>query len=164
MSFHFVVRPPFNRSEMRIGRVAAVTLSIAAIGAIIGGALGAALLAVWALRLGVRGTDFLASAGFGAGVGAGLGAVLAPITAWAFLRRVPLGRALAQTSIGTTAGAAVGLVLGSVGLPSLTSLPAGLTGALLGFLAAAIRLRFATRTRRADAGTEGSGPSAGRHA
>ena len=145
---------------MRIGRVAAITLSIAAIGAIIGGALGAALLAVWALRLGLRGTDFLAGAGVGAAEGAGLGAVLAPITAWAFLRTVPLGRALAQTSIGTTAGAALGLVLGSIGMPSLTSLPAGLVGALLGFVAAAIRLRFATRTRRVGAGTERSGPSA----
>ena len=145
---------------MRIGRVAAITLSIAAIGAIIGGALGAALLAVWALRLGLRGTDFLAGAGVGAAEGAGLGAVLAPITAWAFLRTVPLGRALAQTSIGTTAGAALGLVLGSIGMPSLTSLPAGLVGALFGFVAAAIRLRFATRTRRVGAGTERSGPSA----
>jgi hypothetical protein len=144
---------------MRPGRVAAVTLSIAAIGALIGGALGAALLSVWGLRLGVRGTDFLASAGFGAAVGAGLGAVLAPLTAFAFLRRVPLGRALAQTSIGTTAGAAVGLLIGSVGASSIMSLPAGLAGALVGFVAAAIRLRFATRTRRLDAGTQGSGPT-----
>jgi len=145
---------------MRLGRVAAVTLSIATIGAIIGGALGAALLAVWGLRLGVRGTDFLASAGFGASVGAGLGAVLAPLTAFAFLRRVPLGRALAQTSLGTTAGAAAGLLVGSVGASSIMSLPAGLAGALVGFVASAIRLRFATRTRRLDPGREGSGPPA----
>jgi MFS family permease len=143
---------------MRLGRVAAVTLSIATIGAIIGAALGAALLAVWGLRLGVRGTDFLASAGFGASVGAGLGAVLAPLTAFAFLRRVPLGRALAQTSLGTTAGAAVGLLVGSVSGSSIMSLPAGLGGALVGFVASAIRLRFATRTRRLDPGREGSGP------
>ena len=147
---------------MRLGRVAAVTLSIATIGAIIGGALGAALLAVWGLRLGVRGTDFLASAGFGASVGAGLGAVLAPLTAFAFLRRVPLGRALAQTSLGTTAGAAIGLLVGSVSASSMSimSLPAGLAGALVGFVASAIRLRFATRTRRLDPGREGSGPPA----
>lgn len=145
---------------MRLGRVAVVTLSIATIGAIIGGALGAALLAVWGLRLGVRGTDFLASAGFGASVGAGLGAVLAPLTAFAFLRRVPLGRALAQTSLGTTAGAAVGLLVGSVSASTIMSLPAGLAGALVGFVASAIRLRFATRTRRLDPGREGSGPQA----
>ncbi len=145
---------------MRLGRVAAVTLSIATIGAIIGGALGAALLAVWGLRLGVHGSDFLASAGFGASVGAGLGAVLAPLTAFAFLQRVPLGRALAQTSLGTTAGAAVGLLVGSVSASSIMSLPAGLAGALVGFVASAIRLRFATRTRRVNPGREGSGPPA----
>jgi hypothetical protein len=145
---------------MRLGRVAAVTLSIATIGAIIGGALGAALLAVWGLRLGVRGTGFLASAGFGASVGAGLGAVLAPLTAFAFLRRVPLGRALAQTSLGTTAGAAVGLLVGSVSASSIMSLPAGLAGALVGFVASAIRLRFVTRTRRVHPGREGSAPPA----
>ena len=98
---------------MRLGRVAAVTVRIAAIGAVIGGALGAGLLAVWALRLGVHGEDFLEGALFGAGVGAGLGYVLAPITAWTVLRRVPLGRALAHTAIGTTVGAAVGLVTAS---------------------------------------------------
>jgi hypothetical protein len=142
---------------MRIGRVAAITASIAAIGAAIGGALGAALLAVWALRLRVSGVDLAQGALFGAGVGAGLGAVLAPITAWVFLRRVPLGRALAQTAIGTTLGAAFGLVLGSIGLPAPNSLPAGLLGALIGFLAAAVRLRFSTRAKgkRAKAGATG---------
>src|SRR5215207_10852133 len=128
---------------MRLGRVATITLSIAAIGAIIGGILGAALLSVWAMRLGVGG-GVLQAALFGAANGAGLGAVLAPITAWTFLRRVPLGRALAHTAIGTTAGAAIGLVLGSIRFPAIASLPAGLIGALVGFGAAAIRLRFAT--------------------
>jgi hypothetical protein len=145
---------------MAAGRVATITLSIAAIGAVIGGVLGAALLAVWGLRLGVQGSAFVARAGFGAGVGAGLGAVLAPITAWAFLRRVPLGRALVQTSLGTTLGAAVGLVVGTFGLAPRTSLPAGLVGALLGFLVAAIHLRFSKRTRSAGAGMQSSGTDA----
>jgi hypothetical protein len=140
---------------VRLGRIAVITGSIAVIGALIGGVLGAGLLAVWALRLGVRGADFLEGALFGAGVGAGLGAVLAPITAWTFLRRVPLGRALAQTAIGTTLGAAVGLVVGGFGLATFNSLPAGLVGALIGFLAAAIRLRFATRVA---SGTAAGGP------
>jgi|SRR5688572_15833518 len=146
---------------MRLGRIAAITASIAAIGAVIGGTLGAALLAVWALRLGIRGEDFLEGALFGAGTGAGLGAVLAPITAWAFLRRVPLGRALVETAIGTTLGAAVGLVIGSIGKPDalqVMALPAGLVGALIGFIAAAIRLRFATRTRRGKAASAADAP------
>ena len=143
---------------MALGRVATITLSIAAIGAVIGGALGAALLAVWALRLRISGREFITGAGTGAGVGAALGAVLAPITAWAFLRRVPLGRALAQTSIGTTLGAAVGLVVGTFAWATPTTTLVGLAGALLGFLVAAIHLRFATRTRKAGAGMQGSGP------
>ena len=146
---------------MRFGRIAAVTVSIAAIGAVIGGALGAALLAVWALRLGVSGRDFVDGALFGAGTGAALGAVLAPITAWTFLRRIPLGRALAHTAIGTTVGAAAGLVIGAIGLPALTSLPAGLVGALIGFLAAAVRLRFMTRAKRGEAPASRAGTGAG---
>ena len=143
---------------MALGRVAAITVSIAAIGAVIGGVLGAALLAVWGLGLGPQ-APILPREGFGAAVGAGLGAVLAPITAFAFLRRVPLGRALAQTSIGTTLGAAVGLGFDAFGLAPSTW-PAGFLGALLGFLVAAIRLRFAARTPRAEAGIQGSGPKA----
>ena len=142
---------------MRLGRAATITLSIAAIGAIIGAALGAGLLAVWVLRLGVQGSGFLNASLAGAANGALLGAVLAPITAWTFLRRVPLGRALLQTAIGTTLGAAVGLIAGSVRLPVIQTLPVGLIGALVGFLAAAIRLRFATRTARA---TPNSPPAA----
>lgn len=136
---------------MRLGRVTTITLSIAAIGAIIGGVLGAALLAVWALRLHAGGAPVVRIALFGARNGAALGAVLAPITAWSFLRRVPLGRALAQTAIGTTLGAAFGLVLGSIRFPAITNLPAGLFGALLGFVVAAIRLRLATSDGRASA-------------
>ena len=142
---------------MRLGRAATITLSIAAIGAIIGAALGAGLLAVWVLRLGVQGSGFLNASLAGAANGALLGAVLAPITAWTFLRRVPLGRALLQTAIGTTLGAAVGLIAGSIRLPVIQTLPVGLIGALVGFLAAAIRLRFATRTARA---TPNSTPAA----
>ncbi|HUQ82788.1 MAG TPA: hypothetical protein VM076_16675 [Gemmatimonadaceae bacterium] len=141
---------------MQLGRVATITLSIAAIGAIIGAALGAGLLAVWVLRLGVHGA-FLSTTLAGAGNGAVLGAILAPITAWTFLRRVPLGRALLQTAIGTTLGAAVGLVAGSIRLPIIQTLPAGLIGALVGFLAAAIRLRFATRTARPTADSKPMG-------
>src|SRR5687768_704013 len=143
---------------MRLGRVAAITLSIAAIGAVIGGALGAALLAVWALRLGVHGEEFGEGALFGALIGAGLGSVLAPITAWTFLRRVALGRALAHTALGTTGGAAAGLVVGSIGALGPMSLPAGLVGALIGFLAAAVRLRFVTRARRGEGPAQSAGP------
>ena len=52
----------------------------------------------------------------GAASGAALGAVLAPLTSWVFLRRVPLGAALLQTAVGTTVGAAIGLGVDGFGL------------------------------------------------
>jgi hypothetical protein len=146
---------------MRAGRVFTVTLGIALVGAIIGGVIGAALFAAWTSLSWVDTVD--GSGGWGriaagAGAGAGLGAVLAPLTSWVFLRRVPLGMALLQTTVGTTAGAVIGLGLDSAGLLLRTNVPAGLVGAIAGFLAAAVRLRFAARTPTREAGTQSSRP------
>ena len=141
---------------MRLGRVATITLSIALIGAIIGGVMGTALGALMTFPNFV--TDVL---GVEAASGAAIGAVLAPIAAWAFLRRVSLGKALAQTTIGTTAGAAVGLLLDKASWTlEYRQVSLALVGALIGFLAAAIRLRFFTRTPAAQQGTESTGPGA----
>ena len=146
---------------MRAGRVFTVTLGIALVGAIIGGVIGAALFAAWTSLSWVTTVD--ASGGWGliamgAAAGAGLGAVLAPLTSWVFLRRVPLGMALLQTTVGTTAGAVIGLGLDGAGLMLRTNVPAGLVGAIAGFLAAAVRLRFAARTPTRAAGTQSSKP------
>src|SRR6476620_2274899 len=99
---------------MRAGRVFTVTLGIALVGAIIGGGIGAALFAAltslsWVTTVDASGGWGLIAVGTAAG--AGLGAVLAPLTSWVFLRRVPLGMALLQTAVGTTAGAVIGLGL-----------------------------------------------------
>ena len=142
---------------MRPGRVVTVTLSIALVGAIIGGVVGAILLAAWALPLSATARDSVADAGWGALYGAMLGAVLAPITAWVFLRRVPLGRALLISTIWTTLGAAVGLIIDRIGVSSIALFPAGLAGALAGFLASAIRLYIATRATAAKPGMESTG-------
>lgn len=147
---------------MRVGRALSITFGIAVVGAIIGGVIGAALLAGWTSLSGVfyesvgRGSVVAA----GAGAGAALGAVLAPVTAWVFLRRVALGTALLHTTVGTTVGAAIGLGLDGAGLMVRTGIPAGLVGAIAGFLAAAIRLRFAKRTTGRQAGTLSSRPGA----
>ena len=133
---------------MRIGRIAAVTAGLAATGAVIGGALGAIVLTAWALIVGLR--DTLSYALLGAVNGALLGAVLAPITAWLFLRTVPIGRALAETSVGTAFGALAGI---AVGAATVSSLGGGLAGALVGFLAAAIRLRLKAKPGRIPAST-----------
>ena len=128
---------------MRLGRVAAVTASLALVGAFIGGVIGAVLLTVRSLVVGNEGDVFgleIAAAAFSAL----LGAVLAPATAWLFLRRVALGRAIAHTTIGTTAGAAIGMVVEALVLKRSTA-PFGVIGALLGFFAAAVRLHIITR-------------------
>jgi hypothetical protein len=144
---------------MRVGRAVSITLGIALVGAIIGGVIGAALLAGWtSLRWvftdGGRGSVVAA----GAAAGAALGTVLAPLTSWVFLRRVALGRALLHTTVGTTVGAAVGLALDGTGLMLRTGVPVGLVGAIVGFLAAAVRLRFAARTPPREAGTLSTRP------
>jgi len=143
--------------SLRVGRIATVTLSITLVGAIIGAIVGALLFMGWRLLL--RGGDVLAPPmSIGALAGATVGAVLAPITAWVFLRRVPLGRAFLRTTIGTTVGAMVGLGLDGLGVSTFAYMPAGLVGALAGFLVAAVWLWMATRTSRRPKGMEATGP------
>jgi len=146
---------------MQVGRAVSITLAIALVGAIIGGATGGSLFAVWRSLHWLSMWDSEGAArviGIGAAAGAALGAVLAPLTSWVFLRRVPLGKALLQTTVGTTVGAAVGLALDSAGLTYRFNIPASLVGAIVGFLAAATRLRFATRTPAGTAGIQSSRP------
>ena len=139
---------------MRLGRVVTVTLSIALIGAIIGGVIGVALGALLTFPTDVG--DVLGVAGLS---GAAMGAVLAPVAAWVFLRRVSLGKALAQTTIGTSVGAAIGLLLDKASWTlDYRRISLAFVGALVGFLAAAIRLRFFTRTPAAEQGTGSTGP------
>ncbi len=141
---------------MQLGRAVSITLAIALVGAIIGGAMGGLLFTVW------RSLHWLSTwngvIAIGAAAGAALGAVLAPLTSWVFLRRVPLGKALLQTTVGTTVGAAIGLALDSGGLTQRLGFPASLLGAIVGFLAAATRLRFAPRTPAGTAGMQSSRP------
>ena len=146
---------------MQVGRAVSITLAIALVGAIIGGATGGLLFAVWRSLHWLRMWDSEGAVhviAIGAGAGAALGAVLAPLTSWVFLRRVPLGKALLQTTVGTTVGAAVGLALDSAGLTYRFNIPASLVGAIVGFLAAATRLRFAPRTPTRTAGMQSSRP------
>jgi hypothetical protein len=132
---------------MRLGRITAVTASIALIGAIIGGVIGGVLLTVASFVAPGTTSDQLSVALIGTLFGAATGAVLAPLTAWVFLRRVPLGRAIAHTAVGATIGATLGLVIPMFGLWRLGGLAGGtmLIGTLVGFLVAAVRLRLKTR-------------------
>jgi hypothetical protein len=129
---------------MRLGRVAAVTASLALVGALIGGVVGGTLLTVWLLVVGYQGSRVGAILA-GALYSAALGAVLAPTTAWIFLRRVTLGRAIAHTTVGTAMGAVIGMLIEAVVLKNST-VQFGVVGALLGFFVAAVRLRIITRS------------------
>jgi hypothetical protein len=142
---------------MRIGRIVSITLAIALVGAVIGGVVGGLLFTALKFLWRVFTPDGPASLiALGAAAGAALGAVLAPLTSWVFLRRVPLGKALLETTVGTTVGAAIGLAVDGVRPVHGFIIPAGLFGAIVGFLVAAARLRFARRTPARTEGMQSS--------
>jgi hypothetical protein len=128
-----------------VRRILAITAGLAAAGAVVGGVIGGLLVSLLMLLHGPgrwEAIGFLAGTGFGAEVGF----VLAPIAAWTLMRRVPLWRAIGETAIGTTIGAGIGLVLQpDFRVMALSPLVLG----LIGFAAAALRLRLFYRDRGA---------------
>ena len=130
---------------MSARKILSVTAILAAFGAICGAVSGALVgFVLGVVRLG-RPVELGAMMMLtGAGGGALLGAVLAPITGWVLLRHVPLGRAMGYATLGTTAGATIGLF----------NAPNGwIYGGLIGFALTAIWLRLFTKStpRVADA-------------
>jgi hypothetical protein len=131
---------------MRVARIAAVTAGLVAVGAAVGGVVGV-LVTVMLLGSAGGGLALLLNIDtvlFIGAYGAAMGAVLGPLAAWLLMRHVPLWKAIGGTALGTLAGALLGLVGdGQMGFP----------GALLGFCAAAVYLRFRSprRSRRAGA-------------
>jgi len=128
-----------------VRRILAITAGLAAAGAVVGGVIGGLLVSLLMLLHGPgrwEAIGFLAGTGFGAEVAF----VLAPIAAWTLMRRVPLWRAIGETAIGTTIGAGIGLVLQpDFRVMALSPLVLG----LIGFAAAALRLRLFYRDRGA---------------
>jgi hypothetical protein len=125
----------------RTFRIFAVT-----VGLLVAGAIAGALAAVAAVMiafaaggegLGLTGTD-AEMLSVVAILGALFGGVLLPVTAWIFLRRVPLGLAL----LGTVVGTILGGVLGWIAAPGLDEIQGGLVGAFTGFACAALFLRL----------------------
>lgn len=121
-----------------------VTVSVSAIGALVGALLAPLLLIALGLARGANllrgGLSFvLVPVEFGAIVGA----LLAPVAAWLLMRHVPIWRAILETLTGTLIGASLGMFLMPVyhmGLAWPTML------GIVGFLGAAARLRI-TRQR-----------------
>jgi hypothetical protein len=130
---------------MRVGRIIGVTLGLAATGAVAGALLGMLVLTLVAfvslgLDIGELRRPYVPSMLLAAAAaGSAVGAVLAPAAAWALLRYVPLGRAIGQTALGAVLGATIGLLIGA---------EAAIYGTLIGFCAAAVRLRLVTPKQR----------------
>ena len=136
---------------MRLGRAVAITATLSLIGAVIGAAVGGVLVSAWSLTVDFSRGGRAGTVAVGTLFSAGLGAVLAPTTAWLFLRRVQIGRAIAHTTIGTALGAALGILIERFVLDRIM-LQLAIVGALIGFFAAAVRLRLTTRPPSAHAG------------
>jgi hypothetical protein len=130
-------------------RIAAITLTLALIGAAVGCALGA--VAMWGLTMSMEAPDgrafFVRVAALFGGV---LGFVLAPVAAWTLMRHVPIWRAIVETALGTAIGIVAGVALGATLVPYAVLGPAAF--GVAGFAAAAVRLRLTHR----GAGTRSS--------
>lgn len=149
--------PPPDRRVPELRRIVAVTLALAAAGAVVGAVL--AVLSVVGLLLALGGPQryhlapgaFVSVAAFG-GV---LGFVLAPLAAWTLMRHVPLWRALVETALGTAVGLAIGCLVGPLrGGDPLWAILLGLAG----FGSTALRLRAQYRV------AERAGPDTARSA
>ncbi|HEU0079259.1 MAG TPA: hypothetical protein VFQ76_16510, partial [Longimicrobiaceae bacterium] len=126
---------------MRIARVAAVTVGLAAAGAGVGAVVGVLVPAIWLLSAG-GGLGLLLNLDtvlFIGAYGAAIGAVLGPLAAWLLMRHVPLWKAIGGTALGTLAGSLPGLVGDG---------QMGFAGAFLGFAAAAVYRRFRSPRER----------------
>ncbi len=133
-----------------------VTLGLVAGGGLVGAVSGAL---AFAIVLAVVGQSLEPSLlAIGGAFGAVTGTVVAPLVSWLFLRHVPLGRAFAQTALGTIVGGAIGFFLPTLGL-GFAFVPGFLYGGLTGCTAAAIRLRLTTPKAPAARIESGNSPS-----
>jgi hypothetical protein len=130
-------------------RVLAVTGGLVIAGVIAGAVAAGCALALSLILLGEwRAAVDIGFWKFAGAVGAVIGGVAAPVTAWLFMRHVPLGRMIAQTTLATIVFGGVGFAMH---LNPLIAAPAG-------FLAAAARLAIVTPRRRLSPGTTPSDP------
>ncbi|MGQ0649037.1 MAG: hypothetical protein ACT4P7_15890 [Gemmatimonadaceae bacterium] len=136
-----------------IRRVVAVTGGLIATGLVAGGIAAACGLAITAMlrgnwRFALDAEVWL----FSGAIGAAIGGVVAPLTSWLFLRHVPLGALVIQTTLATAVAGGLGLALH---INPLIAAP-------LGYVAAATRLAIVNRSRRTSATLPGAeGDSAG---
>ena len=125
-----------------------MTAGLSATGGLVGAISAASAVSTIAILSG--GVDALTSGStpglllVAAGFGTFCGIIGGPLLSWGLLRRVPLGRVILWTAVGTILGAIGGELLQPVN-PFAQSLPGVLAGAFLGFLSAGIGLRVHSR-------------------
>ena len=133
-------------------RIAAVTGGLLVAGAVAGAiAADAAFLIAQTIEGGSLSLIGLEPLLFVGSLGALLGGVLLPITAWLFLRRVPIGLAVLGTLLGTVVGGALGWVLFS----GSDQIRGGLGGAFAGFALSTLLLRLLASAPRVAVSTRG---------
>lgn len=126
-------------------RIATVVAGLSAAGAFVGALTGMGVAAVILVMIDGP-SEFLTETDvyrYAASIGGVCGALLAPIASMAFMRHVPLWRLFAETAVGTLIGGVVGLRL-------TDNLYSAIAIAVVGFLAAGIRLAHAFRRRSPD--------------
>ena len=143
----------------RLRRVLAITGGLAAFGAV-AGALAGAGVAVLAMLItdGPREAFDLGLAYIGASYGAPLGAVLFPLSGWLLMRRVPIGRALVATTVGTIIGGLIGLFTPTSRDILLQTIGGGVAGFTLSVLV--LRRRASSREPMVTAATTTERPTA----
>jgi hypothetical protein len=129
-------------------RVVAVTAGLSVFGSIVGAAAGAAALFFGVLLNGQFIDDAFFVLELPAIIGAVLGAILTPIAGWMLLRRVPLGRAFAGLAAGTIGGGVLGWLLLARHMDPIVG---SVGSAVIGFLTAAIAMRYSKSARMAAA-------------
>ncbi len=129
-------------------RLVLVTAGLSATGGLVGAVTAASAVSIIVVLSG--GIYTLTSGGtpgllaVAAGFGAFCGLIGAPLRGWGLLQRVPLGRGIFWTAIGTIVGAVGGELLQSIN-PFAPLVPGVLAGAFLGFVGAGIGLRAHSR-------------------
>jgi len=133
----------------RRSRIVIVSLGLLASGGVVGGFAGAIIGFVVAVAMNHEPTtrlDVTLGAEFGLQVGAIYGMALFPLAGWLLMRRVPLGRALLGTAVGTVGGGVVGWFL-HVGRDGFLRV---LVASIVGFLIAVLVLRRSTGRARVE--------------
>lgn len=133
--------------EVSAARALGVTAALAGAGALLGAVAANVVMAVAVMVVNGPGAILIEPRVYvlGAMVGGLCGLVAGPLTAWTLLRRVPLGRAFLDTTIGSAVGGGLGLAFGKA-----FGVWGPIGGAVVGLALAAIRLRWAYRSSATD--------------